>query len=157
QTRTEGVNGEGSMRTAYTRRRFLTTASLAGAASLVGTRRSLAGEGPLETTAVRIVKTSGICTAPHYIAEELLRAEGFTDVRYVEQPPGMFQSRDADFTLNYASNFVIGIDGGEPITLLAGIMVGCFELFGNERVYSIGDLKGKSIGVQALGSNNHAL
>ena len=25
----------------------------------------------------------GICIAPQYVAEELLRAEGFTDVRYV--------------------------------------------------------------------------
>jgi NitT/TauT family transport system substrate-binding protein len=145
------------MRTTYTRRRFLTTASLAGAASLLVARRSLAGERPLETTTARIEKTSGICIAPQYVAEELLRAEGFTDIRYVEQPPGRFQSRDGDFTLNYASNFISAIDGGEPITLLAGVMVGCFELFGHERVHSIGDLKGKSIGVQALGSNNHAL
>ena len=62
---------------------------------------------------------------------------------------------DANFALNYASNFISAIDGGEPITLLAGVMVGCFELFGNERVRSISDLKGKSVGVQAMGSNNH--
>ena len=145
------------MRTTYTRRRFLTTASLAGAASLVGARRSLAGEGPPEKTTVRIAYLSGLCIAPQFVAEALLRAEGFAEVRYVEQPPGVFQSSDADFALNYASNFISAIDGGEPITLLAGVMVGCFELFGNERVHSISDLKGKSVGVQAMGSNNHAL
>ena len=145
------------MRTTYTRRRFLTTASLAGAASLVGARRSLAGEGPPEKTTVRIAYLSGLCIAPQFVAEALLRAEGFAEVRYVEQPPGVFQSSDADFALNYASNFTSAIDGGEPITLLAGVMVGCFELFGNERVHSISDLKGKSVGVQAMGSNNHAL
>jgi len=145
------------VRTTYTRRRFLTTASLAGAASLVGARRSLAGEGPPEKTTVRIAYLSGLCIAPQFVAEALLRAEGFAEVRYVEQPPGVFQSSDADFALNYASNFISAIDGGEPITLLAGVMVGCFELFGNERVHSISDLKGKSVGVQAMGSNNHAL
>ena len=36
-------------------------------------------------------------------------------------------------------------------------MVGCFELFGNEGVRNIADLKGKTVGVQALGSNPHAL
>jgi len=145
------------VRTTYTRRRFLTTASLAGDASLVGARRSLAGEGPPEKTTVRIAYLSGLCIAPQFVAEALLRAEGFAEVRYVEQPPGVFQSSDADFALNYASNFISAIDGGEPITLLAGVMVGCFELFGNERVHSISDLKGKSVGVQAMGSNNHAL
>ncbi len=38
--------------------------------------------------------------------------------------------------------------GGAAITLLAGGHVGCFELFGNEAVHSIADLKGKSVGVQ---------
>ena len=58
------------------RRDFLASASLAAAAGLVGVRRPLADEGPLETTAIRLVRTSGICVAPIYIAEELLRAEG---------------------------------------------------------------------------------
>ena len=47
------------------------------------------------------------------------------------------------------------MDAGEPLTLLAGIHPGCFELFGNERIRTIADLKGKSVGVQALGSSQH--
>jgi len=66
-----------------TRRQFLTTLSLAGAAGLVGSPRAVAAEGPLETTTVRLPKISSICVAPQYVAEELLRAEGFTDIRYV--------------------------------------------------------------------------
>ena len=72
------------MRIPLTRRRFLTTLSFAGAAGFVGAPRALAAEGTLETTTVRIVKEPGICIAPQYVAERLLRAEGFTDVRYVE-------------------------------------------------------------------------
>jgi NitT/TauT family transport system substrate-binding protein len=32
---------------------------------------------------------------------------------------------------------------------------GCFELFGNERIRGIADLKGKSVGVQGLGGSPH--
>ena len=38
-------------------------------------------EPPPETTAIRLAKIPGICIAPQYVAEELLHAEGFTDVR----------------------------------------------------------------------------
>jgi hypothetical protein len=71
-----------------TRRQFLTTLSLTGAAGLVGAPRALAAEGAVETTTVRLAKGPGICIAPQYVAEELLRAEGFTDIRYVDGPPG---------------------------------------------------------------------
>jgi NitT/TauT family transport system substrate-binding protein len=144
-----------------TRRRFLTTISLAGAAGLVRAPRVLAAEGPLETTTVRLGKGS-LCGAPAYLAEELLRAEGFTDVRYPEMP----QTADTgqaigqghvDISQGYASQFIPAIEAGEPITLLAGIHVGCIELFANESIRGVGDLKGKSVGVQALGSNPHVL
>ena len=68
-----------------TRRRFLETLSLAGAAGLIRARQSPAAEEALETTSVRLLKGTPICGAPVYVAEELLRAEGFTDIRYVEQ------------------------------------------------------------------------
>jgi NitT/TauT family transport system substrate-binding protein len=143
-----------------TRRRFLSTLSLAGTAGLLHAPRALAAEGTLETTSVRLAGSPGLCTAPQYVAEELLRAEGFADIRYVDRPAGateLLARGKVDFDMNYASNFVRAIDAGEPIRLLAGVMVGCFELFGNERVRSITDLKGKSVGVQAVGSNPHAL
>jgi NitT/TauT family transport system substrate-binding protein len=69
-----------------TRRQFLSSLSLAGAAGLVGAPSLLAAEGSLETTTVRLPKTAAICIAPGYVAEELLRAEGFTDIRYVDLP-----------------------------------------------------------------------
>ena len=60
-----------------TRRRFLTTLSLAGAASFAP-RASVRWprRAPLETTTVRLAKSPAICIAPQYVAEELLRAEG---------------------------------------------------------------------------------
>src|SRR5215472_14791728 len=66
------------------RREFLTTLSLAGAAGLVRAPQSLAAEDALETTTVRLAKYPVICLAPVYVGEELLRAEGFTDIRFVD-------------------------------------------------------------------------
>src|SRR5436190_2022076 len=144
-----------------TRRCFLTTLSLAGAAGLVRIPRSEAAEGPLETTAIRLGRQPTICVAPQFVAEELLRAEGFTDIRYVDMAapdvPEAVARGKVDFSLAYASQYVMTIAAGEPVTLLAGVMVGCFELFGNEGIRSIADLRGKSVGVQALGSTPHVL
>jgi len=146
-----------------TRRGFLGGIAAAGAAGLIRAPRAEAAEGTLETTTVRLGKKASICQTPQFVADELLRAEGFTDIGYVDEPPGSASATEplargiVDFDSNYASNFVRAIDAGEPITMLAGLHVGCFELFGNEHIHGIADLKGKSVGVQGLGSNNYAL
>src|SRR6516165_10642819 len=139
------------------RRQFLTTLSLAGAAGFAHASPMLAAEGPLETTTVRIVKEPGICIAPQYVAEELLRAEGFTDVRYVEarDTSAGIASGKVDFGLNFASVLVDGLDRGVELTVLGGVHVGCFELFVNEDSRSLTDLKGKRVGIAYLGSPGH--
>jgi NitT/TauT family transport system substrate-binding protein len=38
---------------------------------------------------------------------------------------------------------------------LAGVHIGCWVLFGTERVNSIRDLKGKTVAITALGSGEH--
>src|SRR5712692_4437734 len=40
---------------------------------------------------------------------------------------------------------------GTPVVILAGEHIGCFELFGTERVHAIHDLKGKTVAVLGLG------
>ena len=141
-----------------TRRRFLTTLSLAGAAGLVHPPRGLAEEGALETTTVRLPKISSICVAPQYVADELLRAEGFTDIRYVAtgtNAPEAIARGEIDFGSNFAPVLVTGLDRGFPITALGPEHVGCFEVFGRQGIQSILDLKGKSVGVEAIGSPTH--
>src|SRR5262249_10118480 len=76
------------MHSTQSRRRFLTTLSSAGAVGLIGAHNSRAQEGPPETITVRLAKIAGICIAPQYVADELLRAEGFTDIRYVPTDSG---------------------------------------------------------------------
>ncbi|BCH17288.1 MULTISPECIES: ABC transporter substrate-binding protein [unclassified Mesorhizobium] len=134
--------------------------SVAAAAGLTGARISLAAEPPPETTTIRLAKISGICIAPQYVAEELLHLEGFTDVRYVAAGAGVGQAEkiargEVDFSLNFAAPLALAIDAGDPITVLAGVHPGCFELFGNESIHRITDLKGKTVGVQGLGSTPH--
>ncbi|MER9183779.1 ABC transporter substrate-binding protein [Mesorhizobium sp. M0767] len=142
------------------RRHFLAGAAAAGLAGLLGRATSARAEPPPETTSIRLAKISGICIAPQYVAEELLRAEGFTDVRYVAAEAGVGQSEkiargEVDFSLNFAAPLALAIDAGDPITVLAGVHPGCFELFGKENIRSITDLKGKSVGIQGLGSTPH--
>src|SRR5262249_820527 len=44
---------------------------------------------------------------------------------------------------------------GDPIVMLAGVHVGCFELFGSEHVRGLRDLKGKLVAVEAIHSSQH--
>jgi NitT/TauT family transport system substrate-binding protein len=142
------------------RRRFLATLSSAGAAGLIEPRHSFAQDAPPETTSVRLARHSGICIAPQYIADELLRAEGFTEIQYVVRPPAVLSTAigrgEVDFSMHFSPPSILAIDGGERITIIAGVHVGCFELFGHEGIRSIRDLKGKKVGLQNWGLAPHA-
>ena len=144
----------------WSRREFLTNLSLAGGAALIGLQSdSLAAEPPPETERIRLVSIPGVCVAPQYLSEELLRVEGFTDVQYVklklDELYKAFASGAVDISMAYAPPFIIQIDAGEPIVLLGGVHAGCYELFGSERVRAIRDLKGKTVAIPALGSPHH--
>jgi NitT/TauT family transport system substrate-binding protein len=148
------------MQLVESRRDFLASASLVATAGVLGARGSFADEGPPETTTVRLRRDPSICVAPQYIAEDLLRAEGFTDIRYVPAQSGPIQAQmltrgELDFTLPSAQTVVSLLDAGVPITALAGVHAGCFELFAHEPVHTISDLKGKKVGIDVLGSGKH--
>ena len=136
-----------------TRRRFLTTLSpgrrrrlLSGSAP-----RARAAEGGWRPPASGWRRSPVICFAPQYVCEALLRAEGFTDVRYVDTTAatlcedlgrGRF-----DFGLHLSLDHIGAIDAGVPITILTGVHAGCYELFANGEIRGIADLKGKSVGM----------
>jgi NitT/TauT family transport system substrate-binding protein len=108
-------------------------------------------EAPPETTTLRFVKyTDGTtCLAPLYIVEDLLRDEGFTEVRYVTDPGGDYLSHEkADFAQQFIQATIIDIDASKPIVALAGVHPGCFEMFARESIRSIHDLKGKNVSVR---------
>ena len=131
------------------------------AAALIGARpgRS-AAEPPPETTRLRLLKTPSLCWAPQYIADELLRAEGFTEITHLENPTGGPVSEPlaegkADMSLNFVAPNIVRVDQGDPVVFLAGIHAGCFEVFGSERIERIRDLKGTTVVVDFLGGAHH--
>jgi len=147
------------MKIMRTRRSFLAGVALTGAASFVRAPLAAAEELP-ETTSVRLMRTPALCHAPQFVAEELLRAEGFTKIEYIEAKSNA-EINDAistgkiDFNMHFAPQWVSVIDNGGPVTVLSGVHVGCYELFGKEGIRNIADLKGRTVGVTALGSSDH--
>ena len=144
------------------RREFLGGLTLAGAAGLLGWRPGpVAAEPPPETTKLRLVRENSICLAPQYVAEELLKAEGFTHVEYVQLERGLgnpqiLAAGKADISADAAPALILPLDAGDPIVVLAGVHVGCYELFGTNRVRAIRDLKGKTVAVSELRDDRHA-
>jgi NitT/TauT family transport system substrate-binding protein len=139
------------------------TASVAGAAGLVGLPKPLRAEPPPETSTVRLGKFfPSSCEAPQYIARELLAAEGFSDIRYVEGDYSLDSSvwiarGELDFDWNYAPTYIKSIEAGVPIVVLAGLHSGCLELIARDGIDTVTDLKGKSVGVYSQSSNPHVL
>src|SRR5262245_65976907 len=112
------------MQTLQSRRRFLTTASLASAAAFIGGPDDGRAEPPPETTTVRLPNQTGaICLAPAYVAAELLRVEGFSDIRYVAPASGVDSSvllarGETDFDFNFAPAHISSIEAGNPVAVL---------------------------------------
>ena len=139
------------------RREFLTATSMLGAATLLGIPRTAAAEPPPETTRFRIAQGPFICYAPQMIAGDLLRMEGFTDIQYVKIPPNytyatLVASGGVDLAVFGPPSAVAAIDAGNPLVMVAGLHVGCWELFAIERVRGVRDLKGKTIAVLGMGA-----
>jgi NitT/TauT family transport system substrate-binding protein len=141
--------------TRWSRREFVGGLTLAASAGLGMRPESAAAEPPPETTKLRLLKEKGrTCWAPQYVAEDLLRAEGFTDVTHVEFPGGavseLLAAGKADVSLHFVGPNIIRLDQGDPVVFLAGVHTGCFEVIATERVRRITDLKGKIAGVPDL-------
>ena len=145
----------------WSRRKFLAELTLVGTTGLLGLRpRPLAAEPPPETTKLRLLKETGrVCWAPQYMAEDLLRAEGFADVTYVDFPGGpvaeYLAAAKADLSLHFVGPNIMRLDQGDPVVFLAGVHTGCFEVIATERVRRITDLKGKAAGVSSLQGAEH--
>ena len=136
--------------------------TLGGMVGVLGLHpRPVAAEPPPETATVRLIDQIGaLCLAPQFIAGELLQSEGFTDVQYTQVKPGasiyeVLASGGADISMAFGAPVLLRIDTGKPLVLLSGLHVGCLEPFGNERVRTIRDLKGKTVIIPGLGSANH--
>jgi len=145
----------------WSRREFLGAAALAGTGALLGLRpEAIAAEPPPETKRIRLIRISSTCHTPQYLAEDLLRSEGFTNVEYVKRGSSAdiaptLAAAEADINMNFAGPVLLNLDTGHPIVVLAGVHVGCFELFGGPDIRTVRDLKGKTVAVEAMGSSQH--
>ena len=97
---------------------------------------------------------------PQYVVDELLAAEGVTQVDYVVSDSGPLLSEaiasgQVDFALHFSGPIVLLLDRGRKVTMLAGVHVGCFELFAKDGIRTVADLKGRSVGISALESSPH--
>src|SRR5690242_14948205 len=153
------------------RRHLLTNIAVAGAtgfaglsaAGFYGGRKSVAAEPPPEVTTIRFEKDPVTCLAPQ-AAEDLLRAEGFTDIRFVDLTEAhvrradtarsgtigdMLAHGEVDFGRAFSPSLIMTMEAGAPITLLAGLHLGCFEVFGRNDIRAMADLKGRTFGMSA--------
>jgi NitT/TauT family transport system substrate-binding protein len=99
------------------------------------------------------------------VVQELLRAEGFTEIRYVDITeahlrradaaksgfiPDMIAHGDVDFSRDFAPDLVLGMNAGAPVTVLSGLHLGCFEIFGKKEIRTLADLRGRTVGASPL-------
>lgn len=138
----------------FTRRDFLSGTSALGAASLLGWPETSHAEPPPEIKKIRLVKLPAICIAPEYLAEELLRLEGFNEIEYVEMDrngaPDMLAAGRADVSVDTPPQALPERDAGRQLVILSGLHGGCYELFANQSVNTVRELKGKRIAVSAI-------
>ncbi|MGH7836157.1 MAG: twin-arginine translocation signal domain-containing protein, partial [Candidatus Binatia bacterium] len=108
----------------WSRREFLSAAALAGTGALLGLRsEGIAAEPPLETTRLRIPQIPSTCRSPEWIAEELLRTEGFTDVQYIPMQGTVgversLASGEADIGGHFAAPVILRLEAGDPIVIV---------------------------------------
>ena len=147
------------MRT-YNRRQFGISLVGAGAVGFLPTGGAFATEPPPETKTIRLKRSSAICFAPYYVVEAFLHAEGFADVRYIDAEDSavsasLMDTGELDFDLDFAGRLVHDLDNGRQITALGGVHVGCYELFAHAPIHTIGDLKGKRVGINDFHWGEH--
>jgi NitT/TauT family transport system substrate-binding protein len=141
------------------RRRFLLRAGALGTAPLLPAIAE--GAPPLETRRIRLLRGPAICHTPQFIAEDFLRAEGFSQVEYVAQDrvrgASAIAQGLADISAWDAFSTLPVLDAGEPIVVLAGIHAGCWELFVNGPIHTLTDLKGRTVAIRDFANGDYVL
>ena len=142
----------------WDRREFVKgVAALAGSAGLLGYDMGLAAaEPPPEITKIRLVHTPVICFAPCIWQRICCAWRASPRWEYVK--PGNDDSvglMGADLVNTGPTAILPALDAGAPITVLAGLHFGCWELFANDSIKSIRDLNGKAVAITGLGNLDH--
>lgn len=141
------------------RRRFLEELAVAGTGGFFGLHAGqVAAEPPPETTKLKLLQFPAACLAPQYMAEELLHGEGFTEVQYIDRthdPIEALSAGDIDLSQIFCPWAIAAQEDGARIVLLAGIHLGCYDLFGGDKVRAVRDLKGKTVAFTEARGGTH--
>ena len=151
----------------WSRRKFLRGLGAAGTAGFVGLKPDIAAaEPPPETTSISIVHDPSVpvlCYGPQYVATELLKMEGFTDISYAryDEDDGAMDSPvlaagRADITATWVADTILTADRGGPVVALSGMHTGCTELVAQKDIRSIRDLRGKKFALLTENSAEQA-
>jgi len=90
------------------------------------------------------------CDAPIMAAERYLRDEGFTDVQIVDSGGvAALAAGKLDLAIMFPPSMVNAIQTGNRVVALGGIHPGCAEIWGQQGVGSLKDLRGKTIVVRS--------
>jgi NitT/TauT family transport system substrate-binding protein len=88
-------------------------------------------------------------------AREFLHEEGFTDVEYsIQESRYAFWSSSlaegrVDMAIAFAPDIIYGVDQGLPLVMLGAAHVACYEVYAREDIPTVGDLRGRRVGVVA--------
>ena len=156
------------------RRRLLQGAAGLGLAAATGTLLPACGsggtgerqasepkpDGPPETSSIGLFSIKETqCLAAQYVAEPLLREEGFTDIHYPRIPGKQLlddvKNGRVEFGMGYAAALIPLIEAGAPVVMLGGVHVGCWQVFASGEITSLRDFKGKTVSVVAPGLTDH--
>jgi NitT/TauT family transport system substrate-binding protein len=146
-----------------TRRQFLAGTSALSAVTFLGVPGMSHAEPPPEVKKVRLFHAPVTCWAAHYLAEQFLHIEGFSQIEYVSDAdrtvsgPIAAVSGKVDFATWDIPHMIQLIDSGKPLLVLSGVHAGCWELIANDRVRKLHELKGKTIAIWGYGLGDHVL
>jgi NitT/TauT family transport system substrate-binding protein len=137
-------------------RRTILRALAAGVVgSAIGARPGFAAEPPPETTRIRLNRYpfDVACVAPTWVAEELLRAEGFKTVEYpsITGDADLLVAGKIDMMFLDAPGLILAVDEGQALVGLGGMHGGCYELFGSPQVHSVLELRGRTVAASTRG------
>ena len=143
----------------FSRRRFLRGITLAGPAGLLG---GTLGRLPPSRRPRR--RGSDYRRPPVFVSPRRpwpriwpLRGSPRCNTSRVQSPVSRDTWLPVHLTLSmtFAPLSIIQVDVEAPIVFLGGVHVGCFELFGTERVQAIRDLKGKTVAIPEQAGVHH--
>jgi NitT/TauT family transport system substrate-binding protein len=103
---------------------------------------------PPETATLRLPVNYSPCDPYFWLADDLLREEGFTDVQRAK-PGSTLIEGTVDVSVLYANAAVAFIDAGQPVVVVGGGHPGCLEMWARTGINGLRDLRGKRVVVES--------